>query len=143
MEQGRPRGLPGRLLEVAGADPFLLRRRADEGLGGDPGAYRKRYKNDGKEMGRLTFSDVNVQMLGAENAFVRGKFQLVRSKDKPGGLFTLILKRFPEGWRMVHRSPRGDSVRPDPLPLLVLRQALPGAGSAPPVSCSPAPAARH
>jgi beta-aspartyl-peptidase (threonine type) len=64
--------------------------------------YRKRYKTDGKEMGTLTFSDLKVEMLGPDSAFVRGKFQLVRSKDQPAGLFTLILKRLPEGWRIVH-----------------------------------------
>ena len=69
--------------------------------------YRKRYKGEGKEMGKLTFSDVQVQMLSAESAFVRGKFQLVRSKDKPGGLFTLIVKKFPQGWRIVHDHTSG------------------------------------
>ncbi len=64
--------------------------------------YRKRYKGDGKEMGTLTFSDLSVQTLGGDSAFVRGKFQLVRSKDKPSGLFTLVLKRLPEGWRIIH-----------------------------------------
>jgi len=64
--------------------------------------YQKRYKGEGKEMGQLTFSDVEVVLLGADSAFVRGRFQLVRSKDKPSGIFTLILRRFPEGWRIVH-----------------------------------------
>src|SRR6266576_432868 len=59
--------------------------------------YRKRYKGEGKEMGTLTFSDLSVQVLSGDSAFIRGRFQLVRSKDKPSGLFTLVLKRFPEG----------------------------------------------
>jgi beta-aspartyl-peptidase (threonine type) len=69
--------------------------------------YRKRYKGEGKEMGKLTFSEVRVQMLGEDSAFVRGKFELVRSKDKPSGLFTLILKRFPDGWRIIHDHTSG------------------------------------
>ena len=64
--------------------------------------YRKRYKGEGKEMGTLTFSDLSVQILSGDCAFIRGRFQLVRSKDKPSGLFTLVLKRFPEGWRIIH-----------------------------------------
>ncbi len=64
--------------------------------------YRKRYKGEGKEMGTLAFTDVSVQTLSGDSAFVRGRFQLVRTKDKPSGLFTLIVKRFPEGWRIVH-----------------------------------------
>ncbi len=64
--------------------------------------YRKRYQSEGQEMGRLTFSELRVEVLGPDGAFVRGRFQLVRSKDKPSGLFTLIFRRFPEGWRIVH-----------------------------------------
>jgi uncharacterized protein (TIGR02246 family) len=69
--------------------------------------YRKRYQGEGKEMGKLAFSDVQVQILSADSAFVRGKFQLVRSKDRPSGLFTLILKKFPEGWRIIHDHTSG------------------------------------
>ena len=64
--------------------------------------YRKRYQGEGREMGKLSFSDLVVTPLGPDSAFVRGRWQLVRSKDKPGGLFTLIFRRFPEGWRIVH-----------------------------------------
>ena len=64
--------------------------------------YRKRYQADGKEMGRLTFSDVDVEVLGPDYALVRGHWQLELSKDKPGGLFTLIFRRLPEGWRIIH-----------------------------------------
>jgi beta-aspartyl-peptidase (threonine type) len=64
--------------------------------------YRKRYQAEGQEMGKLTFSDLDIQLLGPDSAVVRGRFQLERSKDKPSGLFTLIFKRLPEGWRIVH-----------------------------------------
>src|SRR5581483_1242046 len=64
--------------------------------------YRKRYQSEGQEMGQLTFRDLEIQVLGPDSALVRGRWQLVRSADKPGGLFTLIFKRFPEGWRIVH-----------------------------------------
>jgi ketosteroid isomerase-like protein len=64
--------------------------------------YRKRYQGEGREMGKLTFFEVMVKPLGRDSAYVRGRWQLVRSKDKPGGLFTLILRRLPEGWRIVH-----------------------------------------
>ena len=69
--------------------------------------YRKRYQSEGQEMGKLTFSELDVQVLGPDSALVRGRWQLVRSKDKPGGLFTLIFKRFPEGWRIVHDHTSG------------------------------------
>ena len=64
--------------------------------------YRKRYKSEGKEMGRLTFTDVSVEMLGPDSALVRGGWHLEMSKESPSGLFTLIFRRTPEGWRIVH-----------------------------------------
>jgi uncharacterized protein (TIGR02246 family) len=64
--------------------------------------YVERYQSKGQEMGRLAFSELEVELLGPDSALVRGRWQLKRSKDNPGGLFTLIFKRLPEGWRIVH-----------------------------------------
>lgn len=64
--------------------------------------YRNRYQGAGKEMGTVAFDEVDIQMLGPDAALVRGRWQ-VRMKDKtPSGLFTLVVQRFPEGWRIVH-----------------------------------------
>jgi ketosteroid isomerase-like protein len=64
--------------------------------------YRKRYQAEGKEMGQLRFELFSVDLLGSDAAFVRGKFELTMKKEKPEGLFTLLLRRLPEGWRIVH-----------------------------------------
>jgi ketosteroid isomerase-like protein len=65
--------------------------------------YRKRYKSGGNEMGKLAFTGLNITVLGNGSAFVRGGWQLTtRSGENPGGLFTLVLRKFPEGWRIVH-----------------------------------------
>jgi len=64
--------------------------------------YQKRYQAEGREMGKLSFSELDIEMLGADTAWVRGRWKLVTSKDSPGGLFTLIFKKFPDGWRIVH-----------------------------------------
>jgi beta-aspartyl-peptidase (threonine type) len=64
--------------------------------------YRQRYQGKGHEMGKLTFSDLNIEALGPDAAWVRGRWQVVTSKEKLGGLFTLVFKKFPEGWRIVH-----------------------------------------
>jgi beta-aspartyl-peptidase (threonine type) len=69
--------------------------------------YQKKYQGEGKEMGKLTFRDVEIELLGPDAAVVRGRFQLVRSKDKPTGLFTLIMKKVPEGWRIIHDHTSG------------------------------------
>jgi beta-aspartyl-peptidase (threonine type) len=64
--------------------------------------YQKQYQSEGKEMGKLTFRDLDIQLLGADGAVVRGRYELVRSADKPSGLFTLILRKTPDGWRIIH-----------------------------------------
>jgi beta-aspartyl-peptidase (threonine type) len=65
--------------------------------------YRDRYQRKGNEMGQLTFRDLDVRLLRRDDlALVTGRWQLVRKKDRPDGLFTLLLWRTPDGWRIVH-----------------------------------------
>ena len=64
--------------------------------------YRQRYQAEGREMGKLTFSDLDVTPLGDGWATARGRWQVVTSKETMGGLFTLLLRRTPAGWRIVH-----------------------------------------
>jgi ketosteroid isomerase-like protein len=62
--------------------------------------YKKRYQTPGSEMGNLTFSEIQVELLGTE-AIVTGAWKLVRLKDQPQGLFTLRLRKMPEGWKII------------------------------------------
>jgi ketosteroid isomerase-like protein len=65
--------------------------------------YRKTYQAEGREMGKLEFSDLQIDLLGAKSAVVRGAWKLVRSGEKvDGGLYTLIFRRLSNGWRIVH-----------------------------------------
>lgn len=71
--------------------------------------YRKKYQSADAEMGKLEFKDLQVEMLGPDAAFVRGKFLLTSSNGKqPHGLFTLIFRQFPEGWRIIHDHSSGE-----------------------------------
>jgi uncharacterized protein (TIGR02246 family) len=63
--------------------------------------YRVRY-SDRAKMGTLSFSDIEVTMLSPDAAAVLGRWRLKRANDEPHGRFTLIFKRLPEGWRIVH-----------------------------------------
>jgi ketosteroid isomerase-like protein len=63
--------------------------------------YRKKY-SDRTTMGTLTFSEIEVTPLSADSAVVLGRWRLQRANDEPHGRFTLIFKRLPEGWRIVH-----------------------------------------
>jgi beta-aspartyl-peptidase (threonine type) len=64
--------------------------------------YQKRYQAEGKEMGKLTFSELEIDVLGPDSAVARGRWKVVTSKETLGGLFTLIFKKTPDGWRIVH-----------------------------------------
>lgn len=65
--------------------------------------YRATYAGPGHEMGTLEFSDLRIEMLGPGAAFVRGAWHLTMSDGKnPHGLFTLVFRRFPAGWKIVH-----------------------------------------
>ncbi len=63
--------------------------------------YRVKY-SDRAKMGTLSFSDIEVTMLSPDAAAVLGRWRLKRADDEPHGRFTLIFKRLPEGWRIVH-----------------------------------------
>jgi uncharacterized protein (TIGR02246 family) len=63
--------------------------------------YRKKY-SDRAKMGTLAFSDLEITLLSPDAAVVLGRWSLKRANDQPHGRFTLIFKRLPEGWRIVH-----------------------------------------
>jgi ketosteroid isomerase-like protein len=63
--------------------------------------YKKKY-SDRAKMGTLTFSDLEITPLSADAAVALGAWKLKRAQDHPHGRFTLIFRRFPEGWRIIH-----------------------------------------
>jgi beta-aspartyl-peptidase (threonine type) len=65
--------------------------------------YRKRYQSEGREMGKLEFRGLEVDMLGSDAAVVRGRWRLTMKDGKtPNGLFTLLVRRINGDWRIVH-----------------------------------------
>lgn len=64
--------------------------------------YKKKYQGEGKEMGKLAFQEIAVVLIGTEHALVKGRWQLTLTNEKVGGLFTLLLKKQPDGWRIIH-----------------------------------------
>ena len=65
--------------------------------------YRATYSSPSHEMGKLDFSDLRIEMLGPEAAFVRGAWHLTMPEGKnPEGKFTLIFRKFGDGWKIVH-----------------------------------------
>ena len=64
--------------------------------------YKKRYQAEGKEMGKLAFSDVEVRELAPGVALVTGKWELTLTKETVGGRYSLVFKKLADGWRIVH-----------------------------------------
>ncbi len=63
--------------------------------------YKKKY-TDRAKMGTLAFSNLEITPLGDDSAVVLGSWELKRANDQPHGRFTLIFRRLPEGWKIVH-----------------------------------------
>lgn len=72
--------------------------------------YRRNYP-DVAAMGHLDFSELEIHLLGNNAALVLGRWHLKRANDEPGGFFTLVFQRFPEGWRIIHDHTSADAER--------------------------------
>jgi beta-aspartyl-peptidase (threonine type) len=54
-------------------------------------------------MGKLNFANLRIEMLGGQAAFVRGTWQLtMKDGSQRRGLFTVVLRKFDDGWRIIH-----------------------------------------
>ena len=63
--------------------------------------YKKNY-NSREKMGTLKFSDLEIDVLSKTSAVVLGSWSLARANDNPHGKFTLIFKKFGDGWKIIH-----------------------------------------
>ncbi len=65
--------------------------------------YVKRYAAGGKDtMGTLSFDELHFEAFGVDTAAVRGVFTLVRGGLTDSGRFTLLFRKLPDGWKIVH-----------------------------------------
>ena len=64
--------------------------------------YQARYAVDPKAMGTLEFQIDEIDPVGADGAVVLGHWELLHSPSDGRGVFTLVLERRPEGWRIIH-----------------------------------------
>lgn len=63
--------------------------------------YRESYP--GREaMGQLEFSDLEITLLGKSAAVVLGRWTLKRKQNNPRGVFTLVLRKGTDGWKIIH-----------------------------------------
>jgi uncharacterized protein (TIGR02246 family) len=63
--------------------------------------YRKSY-SDQTAMGQLDFTGLEFRVLAPDAALVLGHWHLKRATGDVGGVFSLVFRRFPAGWRIIH-----------------------------------------
>lgn len=63
--------------------------------------YKERYPSR-RDMGKLSFGNLEVTPLSGEAALVLGEWQLRRDSDELGGNFTLLFRRLGGNWVIVH-----------------------------------------
>ena len=65
-------------------------------------SYQSKYGKDPSTMGKLAFSITQVDPVGADGAVVLGTWTVTESVQPGTGVFTVVLERRPEGWRIIH-----------------------------------------
>lgn len=65
-------------------------------------AFKAKYGQDPAAMGRLVFEIISIDPVGADGAVVLGTWVLTHSPSDGRGVFSLVLARRPEGWRIIH-----------------------------------------
>jgi beta-aspartyl-peptidase (threonine type) len=74
----------------------------DQMLGFDKVLERYRTRYPPEKMGQLSFSDLDIEQLGPDGALASGRWKVVADGKASNGRFTVILRKLPEGWRIVH-----------------------------------------
>jgi beta-aspartyl-peptidase (threonine type) len=65
--------------------------------------YHETFRSGEVQMGVLTLEQTEIEDLGADSALVFGTYRVDPPDGKKrGGLYTLVLRKLPEGWRTVY-----------------------------------------
>ena len=79
---------------------FVSRDRVTTGWQQTLDNYKKNYATR-EQMGQLTFSDLDIMVVSKDAAFVIGSWRLDGPPNTPKGKFTLLWRKFKDGWRIV------------------------------------------
>jgi len=72
--------------------------------------YRARYQAEGKQMGTLDFPALEILALGPAAAMARGRWRLKMPDGKESsGMTSVVFRKLPEGWRIVHDHSSSES----------------------------------
>ena len=70
--------------------------------------YKARYGEDSSTMGTLGFEVLEIQSLGADGAVVLGRWKLSGLSAPAGGVFSVVLERALDRWKIVHDHTSSD-----------------------------------
>jgi SnoaL-like domain len=65
-----------------------------------------------KAMGRLRFENLHVTMLAPDAALAVGTYVLRSGNKESEGIFTLVIRRLPEGWRIINDHTSAITAKP-------------------------------
>ncbi len=85
-------------------DTTFVGQAVTRGTDGLRARYLRAYP-DAAHMGKTTFSELQVRQLSGGLAIVTGRYALERKPDLGGnahGIFTLVMRKGPHGWRIIH-----------------------------------------
>ena len=63
--------------------------------------YKRSY-NTREKMGVLTFSELEIEVFSKDTAKVLGRWKVAHEPKDNQGRFTLIFRKFKDGWKIVH-----------------------------------------
>jgi ketosteroid isomerase-like protein len=70
--------------------------------------YEARYGGDSSTMGHLEFRIDELRPIGADGAVVLGHWELTETEQAGSGVFSVILLRGDEGWKVIHDHTSSD-----------------------------------
>jgi len=53
-------------------------------------------------MGVLDFTDIAINVMSQEFVYVIGRWRVILKDSAKEGLFTIIFRHLPEGWKIIH-----------------------------------------
>jgi uncharacterized protein (TIGR02246 family) len=62
--------------------------------------YKKSYS--GENWGALDFTDLEINVFSKDSAYVLGRWKVTVKDSSKEGVFTIILQRMSNGWRIIH-----------------------------------------
>lgn len=73
--------------------------------------YEDYSKTSGGQIGTLELQETQITLLSPESALVWGTYRVLQPGQDRKGLYTLVLRRFQEGWRTVYDRTSSEPLR--------------------------------